>query len=60
MKCQILFSGKIRKQYFNMSSANFFPQSAKHPFLHKVGYVKSKTFEVTANYPCEICLSPYI
>ena len=30
MKCQILFSGKNKKKYFNMSSAVTFTQNAKH------------------------------
>ena len=30
MKCQILFSGKNKKNHFNMSSAEYFTQSAKH------------------------------
>ena len=29
MKCQILFSGKNKKKYFNMSSAENFTQCAK-------------------------------
>ena len=29
MKCQILFSRKIRKKYFKMSSAEIFTQHAK-------------------------------
>ena len=29
MKCQILFSGKNKKEYFKMSSAENFTQSAK-------------------------------
>ena len=29
MKCQNMFSGKIKKKYFSMSSAENFTQSAK-------------------------------
>ena len=29
MKCQILFSGKTKKKYFSMSSAEIFTQHAK-------------------------------
>ena len=48
MKCQILFSGKIRKKYFNMSFAENLTQSAK-PNTQKQ---RNKT-----NYTLTVCLS---
>ena len=51
MKCQILFSGKIRKKYFNMSSVENFSQSAKRMNFQEVVFyltlyivVKLQTF----------------
>ena len=36
MKCQNLFSGKNKKKYFKMSSAEIFTQSAKRIYWHVI------------------------
>ena len=35
MKCQIQFSGKNKKKYFKMSSAEIFTQHATKRYIHR-------------------------
>ena len=42
MKCQVLFSGKNKKKYFSMLSAENFTQSAKHCNMYEREHIMCK------------------